>query len=113
MIAGKDASKPGEGKNSWLTGTASWNYYAITQYILGIRPDYDGLLIDPCIPSDWKEYKITRVFRGDTYNITISNPSNICKGVLSMIVDGKTVKGNIIPIAGDKGIHSVEIILGE
>jgi len=113
MIAGKDAFKPGEGKNSWLTGTASWNYYAITQYILGIRPDYDGLLVDPCIPSNWKEYKITRIFRGDTYNITITNPSNICKGVQSMIVDGQTIDGNIIPIAGDKGIHSVEIILGK
>jgi len=113
MIAGKDAFKPGEGKNSWLTGTASWNYYAITQYILGIRPDFDGLLVDPCIPSNWKEYKITRIFRGDTYNITITNPSNICKGVQSMIVDGQTIDGNIIPIAGDKGIHSVEIILGK
>jgi len=113
MIAGKDAFKPGEGKNSWLTGTASWNYYAITQYILGIRPDYNGLLIDPCIPSDWKEYKITRIFRGDTYNIFIKNPTNICKGVQTMIVDGKEVKGNIVPIAGDQGIHTVEIILGK
>ncbi|MDA3811554.1 MAG: glycosyl transferase [Spirochaetaceae bacterium] len=113
MIAGKDAYKPGEGKNSWLTGTASWNYYAITQYILGIRPDYEGLLIDPCIPKAWKNYKITRVFRGDTYIITISNPSNISKGIYSMIIDGIVVEGNIIPIAGDKGTHIVEIVLGK
>jgi cellobiose phosphorylase len=112
MISGKDAFKPGEGKNSWLTGTASWNYYAITQYILGIRPDYDGLLIDPCIPSDWKEYTITRIFRGDTYNITIKNPQGKCKGVNSFLLDGKEVIGNIIPFAGDKKVHSVEVLLG-
>ncbi|MCK5172722.1 MAG: glycosyl transferase, partial [Planctomycetes bacterium] len=64
MIAGKDAFKPGEAKNSWLTGTASWNYFAISQYILGVRPDYKGLVIDPCIPMDWKGYTISRKFRG-------------------------------------------------
>jgi len=63
MVAGKDAFKPGEAKNSWLTGTASWNFYAVTQYMLGIRPEYDGLLVDPCIPTDWKGFKATRKFR--------------------------------------------------
>ena len=112
MIAGKDAYRPGEGKNSWLTGTASWNYYAITQYILGIRPEYNGLLIDPCVPSTWNEYSIKRTFRGDTYNITIKNPNHVCNGVKSLTVDDKEVSGNIIPIIGDKGIHIVEVILG-
>ncbi|MBI9098851.1 MAG: glycosyl transferase [Spirochaetaceae bacterium] len=112
MIAGKDALKPGEGKNSWLTGTASWNYYAVTQYILGIRPDYRGLLVDPCIPSAWKGYSIKRVFRGDTYNITISNPDHVCKGIKSLIVDDKEITGNIIPLFGDKGNHNVQVLLG-
>ena len=83
MIAGKDAYKPGEAKNSWLTGTASWNFYAITQYILGIQPDYDGLNIDPCIPKNWKGFKISRKFRGTHYKIEVQNPAGTiqrCKG---------------------------------
>jgi cellobiose phosphorylase len=69
MVAGKDSFKPGEAKNSWLTGTASWNFYAVSQYMLGIRPEYDGLLIDPCIPTDWKGFNAVRKFRGATYHI--------------------------------------------
>lgn len=111
MVAGKDAFKPGEGKNSWLTGTASWNFYAITQYILGIQPDYDGLKIDPCIPKEWKKYTITRQFRGASYIIEITNPKGINKGVKSMEVDGEIINGNIIPLHST-GTHKVKIILG-
>ena len=75
MVAGKEAAKPGEGKNSWLTGTAAWNWLAITQHILGIRPTYDGLLIDPCIPADLKEYTVKRKWREAEYVITIKNPN--------------------------------------
>ena len=74
MVAGKEAAKPGEGKNSWLTGTAAWNWLAITQHILGIRPTYEGLLIDPCIPADLKEYTVKRKWRDAEYQITIKNP---------------------------------------
>lgn len=74
MVAGKEAAKPGEGKNSWLTGTAAWNWLAITQHILGIRPTYDGLLIDPCIPTDLKEYTVRRKWREAEYVITVKNP---------------------------------------
>ena len=74
MVAGKEAAKPGEGKNSWLTGTAAWNWVAITQHILGICPTYDGLLIDPCIPADLKEYTVRRKWREAEYVITIKNP---------------------------------------
>ena len=73
MIAGRDAVNFGEAKNSWLTGTAAWNYVAITQYILGIRPTYDGLIVDPCIPASWDGFTVTRVFRGITYNIHVQN----------------------------------------
>jgi len=97
MIAGKDAFKPGEAKNSWLTGTAAWNYYAITQFILGIKPGYEGLEIDPCIPADWKGFRITRKFRGATYHIEIKN-SGVMKGVKRLKVNGEEVKGNVIPM---------------
>lgn len=113
MIAGKDAFKPGEAKNSWLTGTASWNFYTITQYILGIQPDYDGLRIDPCIPSNWKGYKITRKFRGATYQIEILNPESVSKGIKEITVDGKVQESNLLPVFGDGNEHEIRVILGK
>ena len=110
MIAGKDAARPGEGKNSWLTGTAAWNYYAITQYILGIKPAYDGLEINPCIPSTWKEYTVRRKFRGAIYEITVQNPQGVCKGINTLTVDGVKTAGNIV--RHQPGTHQVIAILG-
>ncbi len=112
MIAGKDARRFGEAKNSWLTGTASWNFVAISQYILGIKPGYDGLIIDPSIPEEWDGYTITRQFRGDIYNITVKNPDHVSRGVARLLVDGREVNGNVIPISGDKKMHEVEVVLG-
>lgn len=111
MVAGKDAYKPGEGKNSWLTGTASWNFYTITQYILGIRVGYNGLEINPCINSDWKEFTVTRKFRGATYRINVKNPNNVEKGVKQITVNNTAIAGNIIPIL-PAGLHKVEVIMG-
>ena len=111
MIAGKDASRFGEGKNSWLTGTAAWNMVAISQYILGIAADFDGLKVDPSIPHEWDGFTASRQFRGATYNITVKNPDHVCKGVKSMTVDGKAVDGNVIP-ASEGGVHDVEIVMG-
>ena len=110
MIAGKDAARPGEGKNSWLTGTAAWNYYAITQFILGIKPAYNGLEINPCIPSAWKEYTVKRKFRGATYDITVLNPQNVCKGIKTLEVDGEMIEGNIVKHR--PGHHQVIVTLG-
>ena len=87
MIAGKDAFKPGEAKNSWLTGTAAWNFLAITQFILGIQTDYDGLVIDPCIPKEWVGFTVHRKFRGTTYAIEVINEEHISKGVKEIWVD--------------------------
>ena len=112
MIAGKDAQRMGEAKNSWLTGTAAWNFVAISQAILGVKPDYDGLIVDPCIPSDWKEYKVTRVFRGATYVISIKNPSGVQKGVASVTVDGAIIEGNLLPVFESGTTHEVEVVLG-
>jgi cellobiose phosphorylase len=113
MIAGKDAFKPGEAKNSWLTGTAAWNWATISQYILGIQPDYNGLVVDPCIPSSWKEYKVTRRFRGADYHITVKNPDGVCKGVRQLMVDGDEIIGNVVPLHEDRGVHHVEVVLGK
>ena len=97
MIAGKDAPNFGEAKNSWLTGTAAWTFLNVSQFILGIRPDYDGLMIDPCIPDHLDGFKVSRTFRGITYNIDIQNPNHVEKGVVKLIVDGQEVNGNTIP----------------
>lgn len=112
MIAGKDAKRHGEAKNSWLTGTAAWNFVAVSQYILGLVPDYDGLKIDPCVPSAWKEYTMSRLFRGVKYNITVKNPDGVCKGVKSMVCDGVKVNGNILPVFEAGSEHEVEVVLG-
>ena len=98
MVAGKDAFRPGEGKNSWLTGTAAWNWYAITQFILGVKPTYEGLQIDPCISRDMKGYTITRKFRGAEYVIEVSNPDGARKGIRKLTVNGVEVDGNMVPI---------------
>ncbi len=111
MVAGKDAKRFGEAKNSWLTGTAAWNFVAISQYILGIIPDYDGLKIDPSIPKDWDGYEVTRKFRGAAYNVKIENPSHVSKGIKSITVDGKAIEGNILPVFAD-GTHEVVAVMG-
>ena len=98
MVAGKDAAKPGEGKNSWLTGTAAWNWYTITQFILGIKPSFKGIEIDPCISSDNKGYAVTRKFRGATYEIEIKNPNGAQKGIKSLTINGEKVQGNLVPM---------------
>jgi cellobiose phosphorylase len=108
MIAGKDAVKPGEGKNSWLTGTAAWNYYAVTQHILGIRPDYNHLIIDPCIPASWKGFTAVRKFRGKTFTITVENPRGVSKGVTCLSVDGTLIDGNRVSL--DVGGDTVGIL---
>ncbi|MBQ7513686.1 MAG: glycosyl transferase [Prevotella sp.] len=109
MVAGKDAAKPGEGKNSWLTGTAAWNWITITQYILGIKPTYDGIEIDPCIPSTLKEYTVHRVLRDAEFDITVKNPEGKQSGVSRIVLDGSPIEGTII--TATPGHHVVEVVL--
>ena len=112
MVAGKDAPSFGEGKNSWLTGTAAWTFATISQFILGIKPDFDGLRIDPCIPSDCDGYNCVRVFRGKTYNIHVTNPNHVEKGVASLKVNGTVMPSNVIdPTLGEDTVE-VEVVLG-
>ena len=110
MVAGKDAYRPGEGKNSWLTGTAAWMWYTVSEFILGIKPHYDGLLIDPCLPKTAHNYTVTRRFRGAEYEIHVSNPKGVSKGVAKMTVDGKPVEGAVVP--AQPGKHIVEVVMG-
>lgn len=105
---------PGFGKaaNSWLTGTASWAYVAGTQWILGVRPQYDGLKIDPCIPSDWSGFEMKREFREAQYEIEVRNPEKVTHGVKFVKVDGKEIKGNVVPSFEDGKRHRVQVTLG-
>lgn len=109
MTAGKDAARPGEAKNSWLTGTAAWNWYAVTQFILGIRPEYDGLTIDPKIPADWEGFSVARRFRGADYDIKVSRQG---KGSsLEISLNGKPLEGSRIPAQPEGSKNKVEVII--
>lgn len=110
MVAGKDAARPGEGKNSWLTGTAAWMWYTVSEFILGIKPSYDGLTIDPCLPTSAKEYEVCRKFRGAEYIIKVKNPKGVNKGVRSLLLDGQRMEDNTVPFS--KGRHTVEVVMG-
>lgn len=110
MVAGKDAARPGEGKNSWLTGTAAWMWYTVSEFILGIKPSYNGLTIDPCLPTSAKEYEVCRKFRGAEYIIKVKNPKGVNKGVRSLLLDGQRMEGNTVPFS--EGRHTVEVVMG-
>ncbi len=103
MIAGRDAPTHGEAKNSWLTGTAAWNYVAVTQWILGIRPDHDGLRIDPRLPADWGDVRVTRRFRGTAYRVTIRKQRGVVARVTHLVVDGRVVDGTLVPLPASPG----------
>ena len=112
-ILGEEHPQFGLARNSWLTGTGSWCYQAATQWILGIRPEYDGLRIDPCITSAWSGFSVTRRFRGRILDITVHNPERVCKGVVKMTVDGETVPGNLVSQDIPEGEHIIEAWLGD
>ncbi|QSB16557.1 glycosyl transferase [Natronosporangium hydrolyticum] len=112
MIAGRDAPTFGEAKNSWLTGTAAWNFVAISQWILGLRPGFDGLLVDPVLPSAWEGFTATRRFRGATYEITVRKPAGVTGRVEQLLVDGAPVAGNQVPLAPAGATVRVEAQIG-
>jgi N,N'-diacetylchitobiose phosphorylase len=108
----KYSPRYGASRLPWLSGSASWAYYTVTQYILGIQPDYFGLRIDPCIPSNWKELKITRRFRKKNFNIAIKNESGAQKGVKKLVINGKEVQDNLIPLNLMKENNEVLVVMG-
>ena len=112
MVAGRDAASFGEAKNSWLTGTAAWSFLSISQSILGIRPELDGLRIDPCIPRTLKGYRVTRAFRGAVYQITVDNTAGVERGIASITVDGTALEGQLLPLAAPGSTVSVQVTMG-
>ena len=112
MVAGRDAKFHGEAKNSWLTGTAAWTFVNISQYILGVYPTHNGLSINPCVPKAFGDFTLTRAFREGVYNITVKNPQNVEKGVVSLEVDGVKVDGCVIPYVKGKTEYNVSVTMG-
>jgi cellobiose phosphorylase len=112
MVAGKDAPTFGEAKNSWLTGTAAWTFFNVSQYILGIQPTLDGLKVDPCIPHTLGGFTVTRRYRGATYHIAVDNTAAVQYGVKSVAVDGKPIEGSLLPLAPEGAVVEVQVTMG-
>ena len=112
MIAGADAKFHGEAKNSWLTGTAAWTFVNVSQHILGVYPTHTGLSINPCVPTGFGDFEITRKFREGNYNIKVVNPDNVEKGIKSITVDGQAVEGCVIPYVAGKENYDVVVTMG-
>ena len=108
---GKDHTAFGRARHPWLTGTGSWMYVAATKYILGVQTTFNGLKIDPCVPSDWKDFEVVRKWRGAVYNIKVKNPDGVEKGIKSIKLNGKVVNG-IIPVQDKDTINEVEVVMG-
>jgi cellobiose phosphorylase len=108
MVAGKDAVRFGEAKNSWLTGTASWNFVAVTQHLLGVKPEWTGLRVRPCLPADLPELTITRVCRGATYRIHVTQAAVAAP---QLTVNGQAIAGDIIPYAPTDAVVEVECVM--
>jgi N,N'-diacetylchitobiose phosphorylase len=107
---GRDHTAYGRARHPWLTGSAGWSYTAATRWILGIRLTFDGLIVDPCIPSDWEGFEVTRQWRGATYRITVRNPGSVQKGVKEIRLNGIAVAGPIAPqAAGSMNDVAVEM----
>jgi N,N'-diacetylchitobiose phosphorylase len=104
--------RPGNTRTSWLTGAAPWAYYAATQYILGVRPEIDGLRIDPCIPGPWDGFTVTRRFRGKTVEIRVENPDHVCQGVRTIMLDGERLAGHLLPAARLEEHSRADVVMG-
>ena len=113
MVAGRDAVYHGEAKNSWLTGTAAWTFWDLSEAILGVQPDYAGLRINPCVPADFGDFSLTRTFRGAVYHIDVKNPDRVEKGVVKVVSDGKEYDGNLIPFEEGKKEYHVTVFMGK
>ena len=108
----KYSPRYGASRLPWLSGSATWAFYSASQYILGIRPEYNGITLDPCIPQDWQDFQVTRRFRGKILRITVKNPDKIEKGVNKILINNKTVKGNFIPIEMLDKENDVVVVMG-
>ncbi|HAJ57095.1 MAG TPA: hypothetical protein DCL35_04925 [Candidatus Omnitrophica bacterium] len=112
LVGPENPYRYGEGQFTWITGTSGWAFMAATEWMLGVRRDYDGLRIDPCIPSSWKKCSVRRPFRGDVYEVEIENPKGVEKGIKELYVDGELVNGNLVKAIGDGKTHKVRVVMG-
>ena len=110
FVVGKDHTAFGRARHPFMTGSGGWSYFSATRYMLGIRPDFETLNINPCIPSDWKEFSVTRKWRGATYNIKVLNPDSVMKGVKTIKLNGEEVDAINVQLKGS--INEVEVVLG-
>jgi N,N'-diacetylchitobiose phosphorylase len=110
FVSGKDHTTYGRAHHPFMTGSGGWAYYAVTHYMLGVRPGFNELIIDPCIPAKWDGFEVKRQFRGAVYNIEVSNPDHVQKGVVKILLDGKEVSH--IPVFREETVHSVEVVMG-
>lgn len=108
---GPENRRPGVSLWAWMTGAGGWYYRALTEWMIGVRADYDGLVVDPCLPSEWADCAIERDFRGARYRVSVHNPDHLEKGKLKVAVDGRELGGNIVPIFGDGRTHEVEVTM--
>ncbi|NGZ12216.1 N,N'-diacetylchitobiose phosphorylase [Vibrio aestuarianus] len=111
FIMGRDHQDHGRANHPWLTGTSGWAYFAVTNFILGVRTGFEGLTVDPCIPTNWPGFEVTRQWRGATYNIKVENPSSVSKGVKSITLNGKAIEG-VIPVLEAGSVNDVVVVLG-
>lgn len=111
-VYGPDAPNYGQGEFSWLTGTAAWMWKVSLDWIMGVRAELRGLLVDPCIPSSWDSFKLTRRFRRATYQIEVRNPDHVSTGVAEIVVDGKRYDSHLLPVFADGKVHSVQVLMG-
>ena len=107
---GKDHTAHGRARHPFMTGSGGWAYFSATRYILGVRPEFETLCIDPCIPADWKGFSMVRQWRGSTYEIEVANPDGVMKGVKELYLDGKKVDG--IPLMEEGTTHRVKAVMG-
>ena len=112
-ILGDEHPQFGLGRNSWLSGTSSWTFQAATQYMLGIRPAHGGLVIDPCIPSKWDRFTVTRTYRGATYQISVDNPDGVSKGVVRISLNGTELESNFVPAQASGSTNEVVVVMGK
>ncbi|NRF29316.1 GH36-type glycosyl hydrolase domain-containing protein [Vibrio coralliilyticus] len=112
FIMGRDHQDHGRANHPWLTGTSGWAYFAVTNFILGVRTGFDGLTIDPCIPTNWPGFEVTRQWLEATYNIKVENPDSVSKGVKSILVNGEEVSGSAIPVQPKGSVNDVVVVLG-
>jgi len=108
----KYSPRAGASRIPWLSGSATWSFFAATQYILGLRPEYGGLTIDPCIPSDWKGFKATRTFRGKRIDVEVRNPAGVQKGVAKLVLNGDALESNFIPVEKLRAENEVLVEMG-